>query len=266
MESENQIKTGRNLKSQTSKDKLKIKSMLPSITNSFLPSEGYFIFSLLSLVAIIFYFLRIQNDLTFVKNNSIQISGAPFYIAFSISILSLIMLFQPFVEIPIIGGVSIIEMASKTDDDLIYILPLILLHLFTVIFTGIVAFRRIAFQGAKSENFNIIFAILVLFIDILVYVELNGRIHPTTETDNLFVNAISETFRIGSGMYILLVLSLIQIVIAILSMKFTAKAIIEPLKKSDSLNVSELRELKKLLDEGVITQEEFENRKSKLLG
>lgn len=240
--------------------------MLPGITNSFLPIEGYMIFSLLSLVAIIFYFVRIQSDLKFVKNNSIQISGAPFYIAFSISVISLLMLFQPFVEIPIIGGVSLIEMASKTDDDLIYILPLILLHIFMVIFTGIVAFQKIAFKGAKSENLNTLFAILVLFIDLLVYVELNGRIHPTIDNDNILMNAISETFRIGSGMYILLVLSFMQLVIAIFSMKFTARAIIESSLKSETLNVAELRELKKLLDEGVITQEEFENRKSKLLG
>ena len=109
------------------------------------------------------------------------------------------------------------------------------------------------------------FAILVLIIDFLVFMELTGRIHPTTESDNFLVTAIAESFRIGSGMYILLVLSFIQLIFAIFSNKFSAKAIINPKQNSESLNIEELRNLKKLLDEGVITQEEFENRKTKIL-
>ncbi len=239
--------------------------MLPSISQSFLPMEGYVFYSLLSLAAIIFYFVRIQNDISFSQKNTIEIFATPFYVSFVISVLSLIMLFLPFIEIPIIGGVSILEMASRMDDDMIYITPLVLMHIFLVIFSGIVAFKKISFKGAKSENLDLMFAILVLIIDFLVFMELTGRIHPTTESDNFLVTAIAESFRIGSGMYILLVLSFIQLIFAIFSNKFSAKAIINPKQNSESLNIEELRNLKKLLDEGVITQEEFENRKTKIL-
>jgi hypothetical protein len=139
------------------------------------------------------------------------------------------------------------------------------MHLFLVIFSGIVAFKKISFKGAKTENLDLMFAILVLFIDFLVFTELNGRIHPDTESDNFLVNAITESFRIGLGMYLLLFFSIIQLIIALFSNKFSAKSIINPIQNSDSLNIEELRDLKKLFDEGVITQEEFENRKTKIL-
>jgi hypothetical protein len=106
-----------------SKEKIKKIIMLPSISNSFVPMEGYFFFSTISLIAIIFYFIRIQSDISFTQKNTIQVVATPFYISFAVSILSLIMLFLPFIEIPIIGGVSILEMASRTDDDMIYITP-----------------------------------------------------------------------------------------------------------------------------------------------
>ena len=239
--------------------------MIPSISSSFIPTEVYVIISILLLLSIIIYFIRIQSDINFTKENSITVNSTPFYISFIVSILSLISLFLPAIEIPFLGGVSFVGLASNLDDDMIYLLPLFISHIFIIIFSGIVSIKKLSFKSAKTENLDLLFAILVLFIDLLVLVELIGRTHPTGESDNFIVNTITESFSLGLGVYLLLSLSFIQLLLAIFSNKFSSKSIISTKLNNEALNVSELRELKKLLDEGVITQEEFENRKKKLL-
>jgi hypothetical protein len=114
------------------------------------------------------------------------------------------------------------------DDDLIYIAPIILLHVFQIIFSGIVAFKKITFKGAKTENLNVMFAILVLMIDLLVFIELNGRIHPLTDTDNIFSKLINDSFSIGLGMYLIITISIIQFVSAIISSILSSKSVANP--------------------------------------
>jgi len=239
--------------------------MLSNISNSFIPNGIYILILLICLVSIIFYFLRIQNDITFSKLKSIQVISIPFYISFGLSLVSLIIFFLPFIEVPIFGGLSLLDIANRSNEDMLYIVPLILMHVFSIIFNGIIAFKKLSFKGAKTENLDLMFSILVIILDFLLFVELNVLIHPIIEIDNTFVNTIKDSFSLGIGIYILLIISSIQLIMAFLSNKFSSQSVITPINQSESINISELRELKKMVDDGILTQEEFEKRKTKIL-
>ena len=239
--------------------------MLSNISNSFIPNVIYILILLICLVSIIFYFLRIQNDITFSKLKSIQVISIPFYISFGLSLVSLIIFFLPFIEVPIFGGLSLLDIANRSNEDMLYIVPLILMHVFSIIFNGIIAFKKLSFKGAKTENLDLMFSILVIILDFLLFVELNVLIHPIIEIDNTFVNTIKDSFSLGIGIYILLIISSIQLIMAFLSNKFSSQSVITPINQSESINISELRELKKMVDDGILTQEEFEKRKTKIL-
>ena len=48
--------------------------------------------------------------------------------------------------------------------------------------------------------------------------------------------------------------------------KYIAKVENEKGKQTSSTNIEELRQLKQLLDDGIITQEDFDKKKSQMLG
>lgn len=239
--------------------------MLPSITNSLVPNGIYILILLICLSSIVLYFIRIQSDISFSKLNSIRVISIPFYISFGLSLVSLIIFFLPFIEVPIFGGLSLLDIANRSNEDMLYIVPLILMHVFSIIFNGIIAFKKLSFKGAKTENLDLMFSILVIILDFLLFVELNVLIHPIIEIDNTFVNTIKDSFSLGIGIYLLLIISSIQLIMAFLSNKFSSQSVITPINQSESINISELRELKKMVDDGILTQEEFEKRKTKIL-
>lgn len=62
-----------------------------------------------------------------------------------------------------------------------------------------------------------------------------------------------------------MLLSIIQLILAIFSNQFSSKSTSQTIENVPYALVNEVREFKKLLDEGIITQEEFEKRKNTLL-
>lgn len=62
-----------------------------------------------------------------------------------------------------------------------------------------------------------------------------------------------------------MLLSIIQLILAIFSNQFSSKSTFQTIENVPYALFNEVREFKKLLDEGIITQEEFEKRKNTLL-
>ena len=102
-------------------------------------------------------------------------------------------------------------------------------------------------------------------MDIIVCFEFYCRIQSLKDTENILVDLIAGTVSLGSGIYVLLSTSIIQLILAIFSNQFSSKSTSQTIENVPYALVNEVREFKKLLDEGIITQEEFEKRKNTLL-
>lgn len=233
--------------------------MLPSISTPLIPSEIYFLFFVVTFATLIKIIINTLKDTKYVQNSNVIFYNISTYLLLTISFLCLLCLFLPIVEIPLFGGISVIEMTNKLDDDMLYITPLIVMYILLFIFSVIVSIKKISFKGSKSRIWIIVFSFLVLLIDIFIYIEINSRIHPKIDNDNFIINAISSGFKIGIGMYLLIILTVIYLLISFFS--FGNNKIV----KNQSKLAIEIRELKQLLDEGIITKEEFENQKEILL-
>lgn len=238
--------------------------MIPKIGAPFIPVECYVFISILTLISIVMYFVKINQDLKFVKNNTIKVISTPFIISFVISILSFFALLLPIIQTPL-ETMNIIDFLSRRDEDSIYLILFVITHLFLIIISGIVAAKKISYKGAKTENLDFMFAIIMLVIDIIVSFEFYCRIQSLKDTENILVDLIAETVSLGSGIYVLLSTSIIQLILAIFSNQFSSKSTSQTIENVPYALVNEVREFKKLLDEGIITQEEFEKRKNTLL-
>jgi hypothetical protein len=197
--------------------------MIPKIQQTIIPSEGYLILFLLIFLLIISSLSRIKSDLKFIGKRKVDVNSIPFFTMFILSIISLCTLFLPLIEIPIIGGISYFEIIFDSEDSLLFLTPLFTILVFSLIYNGIISFRKISFKDARSENMDTLISFSVLLIVSLVLVEILNMLHPV-ETDNVVAMKIIEQYRIGSGMYALIFLSSLQLLIAIISNSFSSKA------------------------------------------
>jgi len=197
--------------------------MIPKIQQTIIPSEGYLILFLLIFLLIISSLSRIKSDLKFIGKRKVDVNSIPFFSMFILSIISLCTLFLPLIEIPIIGGISYFEIIFDSEDSLLFLTPLFTILVFSLIYNGIISFRKISFKDARSENMDTLISFSVLLIVSLVLVEILNMLHPV-ETDNVVAMKIIEQYRIGSGMYALIFLSSLQLLIAIISNSFSSKA------------------------------------------
>ncbi|MEY4805338.1 MAG: hypothetical protein RL331_1864 [Bacteroidota bacterium] len=197
--------------------------MIPKIQQTIIPSVGYLILFLLIFLLVISSLSRIKSDLKFLGERKVDVNSIPFFSMFILSIISLCALFLPLIEIPIIGGISYFEIIFDSEDSLIFLTPLFIIMLFSLIYNGIISFRKISFKDARSENMDTLISFSVLLIVSLVLVEILNMLHPV-ETDNVVAMKIIEQYRIGSGMYALIFLSSLQLLIAIISNSFSSKA------------------------------------------
>jgi hypothetical protein len=197
--------------------------MIPKIQQTIIPSVGYLILFLLIFLLIISSLSRIKSDLKFIGKRKVDVNSIPFFSMFILSIISLCALFLPLIEIPIIGGISYFEIIFDSEDSLIFLTPLFTILLFSLIYNGIISFRKISFKDARSENMDTLISFSVLLIVSLVLVEILNMLHPV-DTDNVVAMKIIEQYRIGSGMYALIFLSSLQLLIAIISNSFSSKA------------------------------------------
>lgn len=197
--------------------------MIPKIQQTIIPSVGYLILFLLIFLLVISSLSRIKSDLKFLGERKVDVNSIPFFSMFILSIISLCALFLPLIEIPIIGGISYFEIIFDSEDSLIFLTPLFTIMLFSLIYNGIISFRKISFKDARSENMDTLISFSVLLIVSLVLVEILNMLHPV-ETDNVVAMKIIEQYRIGSGMYALIFLSSLQLLIAIISNSFSSKA------------------------------------------
>lgn len=197
--------------------------MIPKIQQTVIPSVGYLILFLLIFLLVISSLSRIKSDLKFLGERKVDVNSIPFFSMFILSIISLCALFLPLIEIPIIGGISYFEIIFDSEDSLIFLTPLFIIMLFSLIYNGIISFRKISFKDARSENMDTLISFSVLLIVSLVLVEILNMLHPV-ETDNVVAMKIIEQYRIGSGMYALIFLSSLQLLIAIISNSFSSKA------------------------------------------
>ncbi len=197
--------------------------MIPKIQQTIIPSVGYLILFLLIFLLIISSLSRIKSDLKFIGKRKVDVNSIPFFSMFILSIISLCALFLPLIEIPIIGGISYFEIIFDSEDSLLFLTPLFTISLFSLIYNGIILFRKISFKDARSENMDTLISFSVLLIVSLVLVEILNMLHPV-DTDNVVAMKIIEQYRIGSGMYALIFLSSLQLLIAIISNSFSSKA------------------------------------------
>lgn len=197
--------------------------MIPKIQQTIIPSVGYLILFLLIFLLIISSLSRIKSDLKFIGKRKVDVNSIPFFSMFILSIISLCALFLLLIEIPIIGGISYFEIIFDSEDSLLFLTPLFTISLFSLIYNGIILFRKISFKDARSENMDTLISFSVLLIVSLVLVEILNMLHPV-DTDNVVAMKIIEQYRIGSGMYALIFLSSLQLLIAIISNSFSSKA------------------------------------------
>lgn len=198
-------------------------NMLPKISQTIIPDAGYYILFLMIFLLSIMAFSRIKSDINFIGDKKVEVNSIPFFTMFILSVISLGVLFLPLIEIPIIGGVSFYEVLIDSETSLIFLLPLFSILIVSVIHNGIIAFKKISFKGAKSENLDTLISFSVLLTTSLVLVEILNMLHPV-DSENLLVIKIIEQYRIGSGMYVLIFLSTLQLLIAILSNSFSSRS------------------------------------------
>jgi hypothetical protein len=217
---------------------------------------------LIILSLVIGYFFKISNassDENF--NPSIN------KVLIVVNILIVISLFIPWVSIPLIGGMNSIELLSGRFSN--SVVGIVLTAVITLLLFSIVIISGLLYQTVKRKtkgsfikNFEIFGGIFYLIVGYVTIIELKDI--WSAQNDNPIGMMLATAFKIGWGLYLVLFLGICQ-----LSVHFFE--IITPQTRNKSLindrkvDYSELRELKKLVDEGVITQEEFENKKRNLL-
>ena len=124
--------------------------MIPKIGAPFIPVECYVFISILTLISIVMYFVKINQDLKFVKNNTIKVISTPFIISFVISILSFFALLLPIIQTPL-ETMNIIDFLSRRDEDSIYLILFVITHLFLIIISGIVAAKKYLIKEQKQK-------------------------------------------------------------------------------------------------------------------
>lgn len=177
-----------------------------------------------------------------------------------LSIVGILSTFSPWLNIPIWGGVNGLSEPMKGIGWFS-----LLCFAFTLI---------ISFVGELNRPLNNrVFFILPSFasVGIAFYVVLSIRIKMTEMAENDFFG-ISSVFSVGYGLYLTILCSISMLILGIVlgnkdSMK---KEIVQSESKNNLTDnhqdkISQLQQLKQLLDDGVLTEQEFEEQKSKIL-
>lgn len=132
-----------------------------------------------------------------------------------INIIGLISFALPWINVPIIGGVSPIKMLSNTNFStemaeriLTMVIPLTILFLGMIV--GSILQMKLNSRTKQTKIFEIISALIFTVLGILIMADINNSWN--TSTNGVFSEMLSITYSIGFGLYLLIFIGIIQII------------------------------------------------------
>ncbi len=215
---------------------------------------------LISIFVILNYFLLLNRD----KKENLTNTKTPIesILILSINIIGLLTFIMPWVNLPLFGPINAIKLSERFEEIIPIMIILGIIYL-TFIFGSIIQISNKIIKKSTATNIiEIVLPLLVSFFGYLGISEIQSRFEP--KVDSAFENALSMSVSIGYGLYLIVILGVIQAIICgVMNEKTVLKSDAKPM--SIETNFHELRKYKQLLDEGIISNEEFAKKKQELI-